>query len=486
MSHFQNLRRFSLYHAAGLCLSVFIATAIPAAAQTGSPAPLSADQAYKDMAAENFPAAIANFKRALGLDPANAVWRTDLAYAYLKANAWGDAGREFKAVYGARPDQLGLALELGYISQRQQDDASALRYFNEAAGSSDPKIAETARAAIAGFKASQLRVRRQAAYDLLARGQGADAVRMFETLHAADPSDAETALQLAYAYDAGGATAKARELFRAERNNADPGIAARANSALDEINRRNALIFADFYAAPLYQTRFSNQINPFNAKLGLRPSPYFQPYAGLRLSRDTRSTIGSQPEIYSDNSAVISAGVQSRVPRLGATVYAEAGSAIRLVRESNSRRAVPDYRTGMFWFQDWGTTVSEAALRKPARFSMTGSGYGDVSYYSRFDGNVIGYGQLRQGFNLPTGRVLPIQVLAALNYIQDSNKEFYNNTVEIGPAIRIAPSRHMTGVQLEAQYVHGVYTRHDPANPYGARYHDFRFSILWGKGFAVK
>jgi tetratricopeptide (TPR) repeat protein len=406
MSHFQNIRRSSLQHAAGIvCLSALLTTGgIPAAAQTDAPAPLSADQAYRDMAVENFTAAIANFKKALDLDPANAVWRMDLAYAYLRANALADAQREFKTVYREQPDHLALALELGYVSQRQQDDASALRYFSEAAGSSDARIADSARAAVEVLNASQLRASRQTA-------------------------------------------------------------------------------FAELYAAPLYQTRFSNQINTFNAKIGLTPSLYFQPYAGLRLTRDTRSTSGVQPEIYSDNSAVISAGVQAMVPLIHATAYAEAGSAIRLSRFSNGGRAIPDYRTGMYWFRGWGTTMAQAALREPNRFLMTGSGYGDVSYYSRFDDNVIAYGQLRQGVNLPTGRILPMQVLAAVNYIQDSNKDFYNNVVEAGPAIRIAPSRRMTEIQFEAQYVHGVYTRHDAANPYGARYHDFRFSIIWGKGF---
>ena len=96
---------------------------------------------------------------------------------------------------------------------------------------------------------------------------------------------------------------------------------------------------------------------------------------------------------------------------------------------------------------------------------------------------MIGYGQFRQGVNLPTGKFLPMQLLAAANYIKDSNKEFYNNVVETGPAIRIAPSRHLTAIQLEAQYVRGFYTISDPGNPYGKTYGDFRFSILWGNIF---
>jgi hypothetical protein len=242
-------------------------------------------------------------------------------------------------------------------------------------------------------------------------------------------------------------------------------------------------VFASIYAAPFYQSRFSNQINVFDAKLGLRPHPYVEPYIGLRFSRDTRSKTGTLPEIYSDNSAVVAAGIQTPIPALGASIYAEAGTAVSLLSTPTRGRAVPDYRAGVNWFRSWGTTMAQSVEENMSGFSLTGSGYTDVSFYSRYNRNVIGYVQLREGVNFPTARVLPIQLLAAVNVVKDSNRDFYNNIVEVGPALRVAPSAKMSAVQFEVQYVRGFYTFHDPANPYGSRYHDIRFSIIWSNLF---
>jgi hypothetical protein len=106
-----------------------------------------------------------------------------------------------------------------------------------------------------------------------------------------------------------------------------------------------------------------------------------------------------------------------------------------------------------------------------------------VSYYSRYNQNVIGYLQLREGVNLPGRRFLPMQALVAVNFVKDSNGDFYNNVVEAGPDLRLAPFRRLPNVVLETQYLRGFYTTHSLANPYGPRYGDFRFFLIWSKYF---
>lgn len=303
----------------------------------------------------------------------------------------------------------------------------------------------------------------------------------FEQAHRADASDADTTMQLGYLYQATGDMAKAKEMFLTERSSQDPKVALQAASALAEVNRESHWWFGTAYAAPFYQSRFSNEITSFDAKLGLRPSPYVQPYVGLRLTRDTRSETGTVPVIFSDNSAVLSLGVQSPILGHGTNLYAEAGTAISLLSRPPSGRAVPDYRVGFTWFQPWGVSLAQVAQVSPHGFCFTGDAYGDVGFYSRYNDNVIGYLQLREGLNLPTAHVLPIQALAAVNLVKDSNGDFFNNVAEVGPEVRLALFRHLPDLQVRATYLRSFYTVHDSANPYGPRYGDFRFFLVWSK-----
>jgi hypothetical protein len=137
---------------------------------------------------------------------------------------------------------------------------------------------------------------------------------------------------------------------------------------------------------------------------------------------------------------------------------------------------------GIDWFRSWGTPLIPAGEAGNV-ISSTGSAYADVGWYSRYDHNFIGYLQLREGINLPTGRDLPMQLLAATNFVRDSNGNFYNNIVEFGPVLRIAPLRQVPSVSVEVQYWRGFYTAHDPTNPYGARYNDVRIFLIWSKTF---
>ncbi len=442
-----------------------------------------AERAYQEMAARDYKAAIQDFQKALTEAPSNSQWRKDLGYAEVAAGLPWEARKEFETVYREHPEELGIALELAYLLQQQHEDDAAVRYFAAAAKSTDAKISKSARAALANLDASLLHARKQKAYDLLAQGHRAEAIRLFEEVREADSADATTTLQLGYLYDAAGDLPKAREMFQAARYNPDPAVSVKASAALAEVQRQSAWWFGTVYAAPFYESRFANQINPLNTKIGLRPSTYLQPYFGLRFTRDIRSTTGTLPQIFSDNSAVFSLGVQSTILGHGTNLYAEAGTALSLLDRPHQGRAVPDYRAGVTWFQPWGVSLARAALLNERGISLTGSAYGDVGFYSRYQHNVIGYLQLREGLNLPTGRVLPIQVLAAVNLVRDSNGNFYNNVVEAGPEVRLAPFRRLPDLQIEAEYLRGFYAVHDPVNPYGPRYGDCRLFLIWSKHF---
>ena len=447
---------------------------------SGSLGNVDADKAYREVADKNYNGAMQDFRKALAADSANSSWRKDLGFACLAAGFPEDAATEFKRVYFEHPEDFAVALQLGFVSQQLRRDDDARKYFALAARSADPEISLPARKALADLQASQLRDRKQKAYDLLAQHRRNDAIEAFEDIHNDEPADVSVTLQLGYLYAATKRERKAREMFAEADNNADPRIVSQATAGLKEVSRETKLAFASFYAAPFYQSRFSNEINSATAKIGLSPSRYFQPYVGLRFNRDIRSQAGTLPQIYSDNSAVISFGVQSTLANSGIVVYAEAGTALRLIGEGP--RAAADYRAGAVWFRPWGTGMFSQRSSGHS-ISLTGSAYADGGFYSRYNRNVIGNVQLREGINLPTGRALPMQLLAATNLVKDSNGNFYNNIVEVGPVLRIAPLRHLPSLTLEAQYLRGFYFTHDPTNPYGPRYGDFRIFLIWSKTF---
>jgi Tfp pilus assembly protein PilF len=463
---------------------LMLVLAAPAASQTTEvPGFAAANDAYQELSLKQYEAAIREFQKALASNPSNADWRTDLAYAELAAGSSKDAAREFETVYRDHPEQLKIALELGYVYLQLHDSPAAEKSFAAAESSVDPEISQPAQLALQDLRASELQARKRKAYDLLEQGHRKEAMSLFEQTHAADPSDSAITLQLGYLYQDTGKLAKAREMFEAERYNQDPRVSAQATAALKEVKQQSAWWFASAYVAPFYESRFANQINPINFKVGLRATRYLEPYMGMRFTRDIRSTTGTLPVIYSDNSDVFSVGLQSPILGHGTNLYAEAGTAVSLEGRPLQGRAVPDYRAGIIWYKPWETSLAEAAKKRSTGISLTGNAYSDISFYSRYDNDVIGYLQLRQGVNLPSAHLLPMQVLAAINVVRDSNGDFYNNVVEAGPALRLAPFRRLLDLQFEVNYLRGFYTAHDPSNPYGSGYGDFRVFFIWSKDF---
>jgi len=469
-------------------LSIAICAGLLAAPKSYAQAPRSdepagiaaANQAYSELAAKNYNAAIEDFRRALATAPSEARWRTDLGFAYLAAGALQNATTEFQQVYAEHPDNFAVALQLAYLSQQVHRDDDATRYLEAVARDAPLAFSEQATKALAEMRSRRLRDRKEYGYQLLAQNRKSEAIKVFEAVHNDDPSDAAVTLQIAYLYAAAGRTSKAKLLFAAASKDADTKFAGQANAGLEQLDLDSKFWFASFYAAPFYQSRFSNEINPANAKIGLNISRYFQPYVGLRFTRDVRSEVGTLPQIYSDNSAVFSVGVQSILWHTGAVLYAEAGTAVHLIGEKPL--AAPDYRVGIDWFRSWGAALVHAGDAGHS-LSPTGSAYADGGFYSRYDHNFIGNVQLREGINLPTSGVLPMQLLAATNLVRDLNGNFYNNVIEFGPVLRISPLRRVPSLSMETQYLRGFYTAHDPTNPYGTRYGDFRVFLIWSKTF---
>ncbi len=473
-------------YSVSLIFCLLFALALPGFSQTQTAPGFSpAQRAYQELAGKNYSAAVHLFLKALEADPGNTSLRKDLAYLYVRQGSWLSAAGQFEVIHRAHPEDLATALQLGFLYNRMKRDDLSAEYFKAAAQSQDPKISESARQALKNLRDDTIRARKEQGYELLRQNRRSEAIPVFEEVYRQDPHDDSTMMQLGYLYDAEEQKKKAESMFRAAAASTDPKLAEQARTALRTMHGIESAWFGSLYFAPFYASRFGNEINSLNAKVGLRPSQYFQPYIGLRLTRDTRSQTGRLPVIFSDNTAVLSLGIQSQPFGPTAVVYAEAGTALSLLGDPQHGRAIPDYRAGISWFRPWGLGLTRAARETSRRAALFGEAYSDVAYYSRYGQNVIGYLQLKEGLTLPQKRISPLQVFAAVNLIKDSKSDFYNNIVEFGPGLRFVPLKKLPMLQVQAQYLRGSYMTEGRRirNSYGPNYNDYRFFLIWAKYF---
>lgn len=458
--------------------------AVPKGYGQQSPAAVDAAQhAYQEISQGNYASAESWFLKALAADPANADVRKDLGYLYERTGDIKKAVGQFEIVFKAHSEDLRTALELGYFSQRLRREDQAILYFQAATQSADPDVQSKARAALESLRAAQLSAIKQQGYDLIQQNRQADAIRALEEARRQDPQDYSVVLQLGYLYSEQGQKKKAEEMFRAASQSPEDGLASRARSALKVAQSSERLWFGDLYVAPFYGSRFDNEYGSFHGKIGLRPNRFFQPYVGARIDRDTRSETGRVPIIFSDNSAVFSVGIQSQPLKQNLLLYGEAGTAISLLGTAQHGRAIPDYRAGVNWFQPWGMDLATTARDNRHKAGLFSEAYSDISYYSRYGQNMIGYVQLKQGVSVPARGFVPFQLFLAENVVKDSRSDFYNNVVEAGPGLRFVPFRALRHAQVQAEYLRGYYLTdgHRTKNPSGPNYDDFRVFIIWGK-----
>jgi hypothetical protein len=230
--------------------------------------------------------------------------------------------------------------------------------------------------------------------------------------------------------------------------------------------------YLDFYAAPLYLTRVSDGVLFTQAhlhhRLGARAAVTV--FLTAALTKDTRSTGGNLPAIFSDNVATLGVGFGAQAGPY-AIVRAEANLAANLVRTTDH----PDPAEA-------DTRVLGAISRRWERPNTPGffEVYGSAGYYSRHRDNGIAYLQLRGGRRLSSTQ--PLYGYLRLNLIKDTNRDFYNNAAEAGPGLEWRAGGPLN-LSARAEYLVGVYygiEGRDP-NPFGPSYHDFRVILVLGR-----
>ena len=348
--------------------------------------------------------AIETLREALVADTASAQARFHLAYALLSANRTAEA-------IGVFWD--GLARDSSY-----RDGFRQLGYLYRAAGQPDSAF----RAFLSAQRISQLSPRDwvEVGYIQTARGNPVAAQDAFGTARMEGDSMVRALATQALA------------------GNAAPLLATNGKAAQPRG-------YMEVYAAPLYQTRFTNAIGQGFVRLGLAgASSALSPYLSVRLTRDSRSMGGTQPQIYSDNSLIAAVGLKTQPFQGGPTLYAEAGPAFMLIDDGRDRVRA-DARAGAYYFNGWYET---RALRTEL--------YTDASYYSRFNRNVITYLQLREILDAWRPGTHAVELFARLGGVVDSRRVSYNNAGEFAPGMAFIPGPTRR-VVLTLEHVSGRY-----------------------------
>lgn len=350
-------------------------------------------------------------------------------------------------------------LDEGYARQRRNDAGGAIERFRLAA---ERDSARHARPLL------------DLAYALLAAGRRAEAVPPLQAAVRLDPANAEAQLQLGYLYAGAGDAPRARDAFGAVLGGPE---SARAEHGLAGLTQGGDLergaLFTEVYAAPVYQTRFSNLIAPVVVRSGVAAleRPRAALYASARLTRDTRSVGGVQPQVFSDNVAIPALGVRVQPVRRGPTLYSEVGAARPLLATPDARTRA-DFRGGGYYSAQWGGAAPSRAPR------LVGDLYADASYYSRFD-DAIAYLQLREAVRVREWGGGWAELYGRASAVGDTRREFYNNVGEVGAGLRVLPWR-TAGASLSAEYVRGAYwVRSTAAN--AAPYGELRATVIVSK-----
>ncbi len=398
------------------------------------------------------------FVNALKLDPQNAALRRELAYLYLAMKKQPEAIEQF--------EQL-LRIDPG--------DEVARRQLNALRGIKTAEVIPTSvHPAATDAKAMGLKS--------LALGYTNDAVKYLEQAHEQHPDDAEIALKLGWAYNQAKDDAAAMRSFDQARYSEDPQISAEASKAFHTLNG-DVMPQTTVWALPMFSSRWKDLFTYGQVKRSV-PLPFLHGankfvsfYISTRFIGDLKSGLPTRvidPQYLSESSFIFGAGASSKSWH-HLTGWVEAGEAVKyLPGRQDIGTAIPDYRGGLNFAKGFGQLLGS---RSPGLFYET---TGDAIYVSRFDKDWLFYSQHRAGRTFSIGEKESFQALFNVNYVRDMKNQYWANTVEMGPGIKVHLAWMPANVYFATDLLRGVYTN-NMYNPRRPNYNDVRISFWYAK-----
>ena len=304
-----------------------------------------------------------------------------------------------------------------------------------------------------------------------------DALEFYSTAHEQDPQDFGVILQLGWTHNVLGQDEQALSWFNLARKSPDPKIAAEAAKAYLRLRPSRARFRLTAWLFPSYSSRWQDMFTYGQVKaewkVGRLP---LRAYASTRFIGDTRQLSNeARPQYLSESSFIPGVGVATEYWH-GAMLWAEAGIATSYL---NSRRNLPrltaDYRGGIAFNRGFGRLMGSP---KGGLFLETND---DVVFISRFQNDFILYSQNRAGVNLGRPGVLGSLETALywnLNASADVRRQYWANTVEMGPGLRFRWAWMPPSWVYSVNFVRGGYTVME-ANPRNRMYNDLRIGFWY-------
>jgi tetratricopeptide (TPR) repeat protein len=399
------------------------------------------------------------FVNAIRMDPHNITLRRELAYLYLAMNRKAEAIQQFEDVLTLNPNDAAV-----------RDQLDALRGFKkrpaDVPGATSTQNQTSAVDAKAMGKKS------------LALGYSKDAIHYLRLAHEQDPTDADVMLQLGWAYNLAKDDADAIHWFDAARHSGDVAIAAEATKAYRNLTGETGPQ-TTIWALPMYSSRWNDLFAYGQAKRSI-PLPWdfinklFTFYASTRFIGDVKSSLPEHavdPQYLSESSFLFGAGVNTRMWHhfMG---WVEAGDAVKYLPDRHDvGSAVPDYRGGLNYTKGFGQLLGS---QTPGLFYET---VDEAIYVSRFQKDWLFYSRHRAGRTFQFGRE-SAQLLFNVNYVRDSQNQYWANSIELGPGFKVHPHWMPRNVYFSTDFMRGIYTnnRYNPRRP---NYDDIRVAFWY-------
>ncbi|HEX3726902.1 MAG TPA: hypothetical protein VHV08_11695, partial [Pirellulales bacterium] len=207
----------------------------------------------------------------------------------------------------------------------------------------------------------------------------------------------------------------------------------------------------------------------------LKANRVFSLYLSMRFLGDLHGGVaeasGIPPQYLSESSVIVGAGIASRTWH-HLTGWAEAGESMNyLPSRTDEGIAIPDYRGGLNFAKGFGHLLGS---NSNGLFYET---TGDAVYVSRYQKDWLFYTQHRAGRTFHVGERTSVQALFNVNYTHDSKNQYWANTLEMGPGIRLRLPGMPPNVYFATDFLRGVYTNNQ-SNPRRPNYDDIRVG-LW-------
>jgi tetratricopeptide (TPR) repeat protein len=388
------------------------------------------------------------FVAALKIDPRNVALRRELAFLYLAMHKEPEAIEQFEAVLAIDPKDQ--------IVRKQLD---LLRGLKAASGASPGVDAKAM-----GKKS-------------LAMGYLRDAIRYFQQAHEQKPEDDQVMLDLGWAYNQSKNDAQAINCFDAARRSDDPQIAAEASRAYHNL-RGDTLPQTTIWTLPMFSSRWKDLFSYGQIKRTV-PLPFLGKanklvsfYLSTRFAGDVKSSLDAHvesPQYLSESSFIFGAGISTKTWH-HLTGWAEAGEAVNyLPFRRDIGTTMPDYRGGLNYAKGFGHLLGS---RSSGTFYETTD---DAVYIRRFDKDWLFYSQHRAGETFHFANGTSVQALFNFNYVRDVKREYWANTIEIGPGLRFRLPWMPPAMYWSADVLHGFYTAPSPR----PNYNDIRVSMWY-------